>query len=305
MPDIDFESLPKLSRKMYVLPDGTLRISWGEDPDKRVNILQDIDSAIRQAGHVVKDYRGFEREVDGIKVKIPGELEVISKSVGALNKVIGRLLEMSPLKQGEFRNLERKFGVVLGDIERSIDRFKVAARTRLERVVITDEHGGINPQGAVITGEAVVDLLRRHADAAIKSFGTVKRGRILIDEKLRCEDVFEKAFSALGSIQFEFCPGRIITKARLIEMGEIVTGRSGILEKINSVKVNPYYQRILSREIQRLARLPAYAKDGKADRFKRALEGAIKKMDPVLEDRENRKVERPVFSETGRLVSSE
>ena len=303
MPEIDFEYSQRLSEKMYVLPDGRLSIIWGEEPDERANTLDDIDAAIRQHVHVVENYKGFERQLGSIVLRIPGELEKMAKSVGVLNNVIGRMLQMSPLKKGEFQYLQRKYGEVLSYIEKSINTLKVSARIRLQTIVITDEQGGINPESAVITGEAVVDLLKRHADSLKKSFGTVKRGRILIDEKIRCEDLFEQAFSALGAILFEFHSGKEITKIRLVEFGGIVTGNNGILEKINTIKVSPYLERVSSREIRRLARLPEYAEDGKVDSFKRALEGAIKKIDPVLEERRNRKVEKPVLSETGRLVS--
>lgn len=301
---VDFEVAQKISRKMLVDPDGMLHIFWGEGGKRDENILSDLNVAIRQGVHVIERYRGLVEKIGGEELILTGEAWQMSQLVGELQRIISRFLEpreISSIEAGEIRAEFERISKRIGQVS---NEFKFRAKGRVITMPpFKDEQGIKNTKVPVRTGEAALDLLRRFDEINEKTWGTILRTRRLIEEKMRIERIIVTVYNSLGRLLKNFENGQVPDQQTLERIASQVVGNTAnLMSGLITIKVQPYLgERIQSREIRRLGRLPVYIEQGRIDSFRRALEGAFLKLRPVVQEREARRIRRVTVSDKGQV----
>jgi len=303
-PRVDFEVAQKISRKMLVDPDGALHIFWGEGENRQENTLSDLNVAIRQGTHVIERYQGLVEKIKDEELILPGEARQMSQLVGELQRIISRFLEtreISSVGAGEIRAEFERISKRIGQVS---NEFKLRAKGRVVTMPsLIDEQGRKNTKVPVRAGEAALDLLRRFDEISEKTWGTILRTRRLVEEKMRIERIIVAVYNSLGRFLKNFENGQSPDQQTLKRIASQMVGNSAnLMSGLRTIKVQPYLrERIQSREIKRLGRLPAYVKQGRIDSFRRALEGAFLKLRPVVQEREARRIKRVTVSDKGQV----
>jgi len=285
---VDFEIAQRISRKILVDTEGKLRVFWGEEPNLIENVLSSIDDAIRQGRHIIEGYQGLIVQIGKLKLFLPGEVQELSKVIKILQKVIAKFLEPRELSRAEQNSIHSAFQKCQAEIGRVTNKFKSKAQTRLKQIPpLRNERGRKSGKVPIETSKATVDLFERLDEIEEIKWGVILRTRKLIEEKLRIEGVFVSVYRRLGKFLKELQEG--VKNERLKQIvSEISGGKNNLLTGLLSIKVMPYLKRVRSREIQRLAKLPKYLTKGRKDRIYHTLENALKKIRPVVQERESR-----------------
>lgn len=290
------DDLPQqLGRHIFVGSDGRVHIFRQPEADVFVEqVLTNIDAAVRQSAHILENYVGIREELEvnfgllylqrELELRLPGEADLMRELVSRVAKLAQRFLGPEPLSPAAEELLRRQILGLLDRLGAVRNPHKVAARDQLRAVVqlpLFDERGRADVAVAEELSEAAGDLLDRFTDIARKFAGVTVQQQILLREKRRCEELLASGYRLIGSVLY-----------RLLNQQEVGWGEIGrlcgqispaekdgtLLAALAGIYVNPYRERVTSKEVRRLRLLPELLEAGNKDALTGVLRAAFLKL---------------------------
>lgn len=271
----------EITRHIRVDDQGSLHIFWEEG--EKEQILPDLDTAIRQEEHVLENYLGLQVKINNEILRLPGETQKMRGISESLLEIIGQTIQPSLTPQ-EQRKIDTQITAIIKEIGAVRNPFKQMASQRLR-----DSSRITSLPQAIGVSEAQLDILRRLEDIAKKAKGVWQRRKILLAERRRVEQIIISLHRALGSFLLKRSREEITLNDMEKFANRFSPYKPGLWLGLGSIKVMPYLKRISSPQIQRLLRLRKYLEERNEERFWRAIEEVLKKLQPAVEEINRRK----------------
>jgi len=257
-----------------------LRKSRGELVDHQ---FPTIDQALNQIERVIETKLGFQEKIGRqIKIKFTGENEELVK-IGAGLIESAKLYPTLPLKQ-QAKYAQEMAEMFLPALTNAQNVYKKRAAEILRTIIASEPPD---------TAEKLIEAGGDAFEAAIHGIHILTGETIRLIGGAGRQDVWERrAIDVYGRLLMHYDKFRSLEgeKRKACVKGIIYSlrGRWGIKDKLNSIKGNPYFKRIQSREIRRLDKLEHYLEDENFEAIERTLVGAIKKLRAIPRDRSRR-----------------
>ena len=290
----DYEVAHVLGRRMEVDTDGHLHIFWGRDGEEVEHVFDDIAPGIRQERHVLEDYLGFEEEIRGRLLVVPGESQKMDELVRGTMDVARAFLEPGPLTFARQQRIQVQLDRLIAEIGAVRNAFKQRFRGQLERVRVRplgdiQDVGKAEAAGHLYSGAEAG--LARLEDIARKVGGVGIRIQTLLQEEERVRGVIKSAYVGLHRLLVKLQGDEDLTQKDLTRIANHVCGgESNLVNGLESIWIPPYGFRVRSREGRRLKRMGEYAASGDRKKMERALLGAFKKLRPVVKEMQDRRL---------------
>lgn len=137
--------------------------------------------------------------------------------------------------------------------------------------------------------EAAKDFLERASEAAAKLEGALKREERIIRKRDGWEKIIEDSFKILVIYLYQLQKREKPKQKWLNAMvTQITASENNLLQKLQGITGQPYKNRMLQREIERLAELPGVVEKGDFLLTKRILKEAILKLKRVIDEKDER-----------------
>lgn len=288
----DYAVAQTLGRRIEVDDQCRIHLFWGRDEEEEVEHVfeEDIAPAIRQQQHVIEGWLGFEEEIRGHLLAIPGEAQEIEGLVKETMGIARRFLGPQPLTRRETENIRRQ----LDDLIRRIGAARNAHKQRFAEglelayaqvtVDAVAEATPAKPQVAAEVYQAAEAGLARLQDIAKKLAGVGIRLQILLREEERALKVIKATYESLHRLLVRL-KGNRLTPKDLGRIAKQVCGEgANLIYGLESIWIPPYGSRVRSREVQRLKKVGEYAAAGNQQQMVKALTGAFEKLRPVVKE---------------------
>lgn len=241
-----------------------------------------INEALNQVERVIEEKLGFQEKIGSRIVKIDGENKELVK-IGTELLEAARCYPTIPLKKRR-RFAEKMAKDLIPQLENARNLYKKQASQILKEIIVSE-----SPDQAEKFEQAGRDVF----EAAINGIRILSGETVRFIAGTHWQDIWEKRaiyvyktlmmhydnFLSLKGKKREACIRGIIGSLK---------GSWGMRDKLNSIKGNPYFKRIRSREIRRLEKIEKYLEKGDFKSIERTLVGAIKKLRAIPRDRKRR-----------------
>lgn len=293
----DYEVAQILGRRMEVDKKCRLHIYWGRDGEEVEHVFDDIAPAARQEKHVLEDYLGFEEEIRGRLLVVPGESEKMDALVRETMDIAREFLRPGLLTRqererirGQIEDLIARIGAVRNAHKRKFRRELEFAHVQTAADLLFQVGQESDAQIAAGMYEAAEAGLARLEDIARKVWGVGIRFQTLLQEEERVRRVIKSVYGRLHRLLVTLKEDGDLTQKDLEQIAnQVCGGKNNLVNGLESVWIPPYGFRIRSREVQRLKRVGKYATSGDKKATFRALLGAFKKLRPVVKEMQDRR----------------
>lgn len=279
----DHEVVMVIGQNMGILPDGRIVVRWRGGSDRPViQVLPDIHTAERQAMHTIESYAGITVN-DGASVRLEGEIETLRRIAGQTsNLAAGLVMGMAGLDSDQLNEVEASLAGLIGEMGAVRNPYKQAFCQALAEIYVNlKTKDQLSREEAARLAQqlfgALNFLLSRLGEVAGKTAGVNRRLFYLLEEEKEELQALFFAFGNLVGYYHKLTSGETLSREEKLKIAAEIAGPKA-LYPLMRLRANPYKERFDASEVQRLCRLPEYARDGRDGTVLRVIEGAIKKL---------------------------
>lgn len=247
--------------------------------------LPDIETAVWQHFHILENYLGQYVGMAARRSRVPGEKETIRRIADDLLKVARDYLRKPIAAAGPPAKIEAYIKEVLQTIGPVTNPFKQVASVRLQKI---EEPGQGEVQRLTVAAEiipAAGDLTERVKEILRKGQGIRVRLSRLHRKHRLCRNMLIGLYRQLAQIQSRDQKERLENwpREKIQGLARIFNpAKTSLLAGLHLVNVQPYLERVRSREIRALTGIPRYLESKEYDKARRAISRAIRKLERVV-----------------------
>jgi len=301
-----FQVIEKISRNIQVVEIGGIRkyqVAWkagttgveGVAPSKKgepvMCYFDTAEQVIHQHERVLENYLGTQIPLAAGKIlEIFGETQRMARISQKLSSLVQEFA--IPLKPETSDRLKEKIATIKGEVGKVANEYKQKAQKELEKAFVSQDER--ERTQAVL--EANLAILKRTEECLGIVGGTNERLRIITRKRNKWEETIAKAFYEMAQIVKDFENGVYTDHPRKIEqLARHISGESewSLIGKLNLISGPEYWQRIQTKEVQRLKEVGDLLRRGKNEEALKILREAILKLERVVKEKEAReKIEK-------------
>lgn len=261
------------------------------EPQIRWHHLPEIETAIWQHFHILESYFGQYIGLDPRRARHDGEFTQVRRLANDVIKIARDYLLLTPPEQAATRDPALWLQNAIKVLGRVTNRYKQTFSTRVQTIKLPAEGMQAQTAAAAELLPAGGDLAKRAEEILGKSAGIKVRLAKLHRKHRSCINILANLYREL-SITYardqrtpmeDWGAKDIATLTRRFD-----PKKASAIAGLTAVNVQPYLKRARSPELRRLARLPRYLKDKNFDAVRKAIIGALQKMERVIAEIDQR-----------------
>lgn len=291
--------IEKISRNIWVVEIGGQRkyqVIWkreiegvkGISSEKEgvVCFFDTAEQVIHQHERVLENYLGTQIPLAAGKIlEIPGETQKMAKISRQLSSLTQEFVV--PLRPEVSEKLKEKIVKIKGEIGQVTNEYKQKAQEELAKAFVSPNER--ERFKAVL--EANLAILERTKECLGIVEGTTLRLRIITSVRNQWEEQISKAFYEMAQIVKDLENGVYAERPRKREqLARHISGESewSLIGKLNLISGPEYWQRIQTREIQKIKEVGNLLREKKDQEALKILREAILKLERVVKEKEAR-----------------
>lgn len=278
----------RITKNVMVAADGKVIILWNtKNETPTVQILPDLESAIRQTGHVLENYLGSCIALGDDIIKLPGEIQMLQIMAGDLHQIIESIILFRSGEEDETNQIDEKLQCIFYNFRRASNQYKQAVsdlvQTKADKI-----------QKASALHEATGNIIKRIGEILDICSGVWCRRKALLAERRRIKNnikyVYEQIVKMVQKVAEKAATTEDLEKFAL----DFREGKRGLWPGLATIHANPWRQRVQSREVKRLLKLVACLSPDNQVRYWQILVGALAKLKPAVEEFERLGPQPPI-----------
>lgn len=279
-----------LRKYQVVWKSGIAGVEGVTPPRKGEPVISYFDTAeqvIHQHERVLENYLGVQIPLAAGKIlTIPGEAQKMAKISQELSSLAGQFV--IPFTPQASAQLKEKTAKIKEEIGRVTNVYKLKTQAELAKAFLSEDE----QKAAEAVLSANLAILERAKESLGIVSGTNSRLRRVTNRRNEWEQVVNSTFYEMAQIVKNLENGVYTDHPRKREqLARHLSGESeySLLGKLNLISGPEYYQRIQSREVQRLGEVGDLLRKEKDERVRTILFGVILKLERVIKEKEERK----------------